>query len=546
MELSSEKKTMAKGTFWNLTGNLLLKVVSLVYTVLLARLFPQEEVGVFYLALGVMYLAAIFGDMGLNASFRRYFPFFLGRGEKKNARNLLISSYAFTGGLSILIAGGLFLLSGPIADSFGYPSMVPPLQLLSLFLATSTFFGLNCAFLSGLKRMKEANFVNNGQNVLKLLLSIALYYYFGQDAVAMALAFTASYFVFVIVSFYYVKKGIWENGLAGRGIDLPGKVSVMREVLPFGLALALLAEINNVAFYTDRLMMGYLMPVETAASQIAVYSIALSLALFIPVFPGAVSGIFSPIITELYGKGKKEEMEKTARTAARWNIFLLVPITLIMVIFSYEIMGMLYGESYMAGAFVLAAFSVGIFFRNMANVPGTILEAMRQVKVEYYVAGAVVAINLLLNWMLIPVYGMDGAAVASSASMLVAMLMLMHFCRKITGFEFMGEGLKPLLAGLISFALILLLKGHIMGVVDLIADAISYPEGIVGAIAQKLVKAFLVGGILAVTFAVYIACVVLLRGVEREDWELAFMGMGKARMPGWMIDKVKGFVEAVY
>jgi O-antigen/teichoic acid export membrane protein len=546
MELSSEKKTMAKGTIWNLIGNLLLKVVSLVYTVLLARLFPQEEVGVFYLALGVMYLAAIFGDLGLNASFRRYFPFFLGRGEKDKARNLLISSYLFTLVLSTILAMSLYFSSWAIADSFGYPSMVAPLQLLAMFLATSTIFGLSSAFLGGLKKMREVNFVNNGQNVLKLLLSIILYYYFGQDAVAMALAFTLSYLIFVVVSLLYVGEGVWENGFGGWKIDVKEKVSIMKEVVPFGLALALLAEINNVAFYTDRLMMGYLLPIESAASQIAVYSIALSLALFIPVFPGAVSGIFSPIMAELYGKGNKEEMEKTAKTAARWNIFLLVPITLIMVIFSSEIMGILYGESYMAGAFVLAAFSVGIFFRNLANVPGTILEVMRQIKVEYYVAVAVVAINLLLNWLLIPVYGMDGAAVASSASMLVAMLMLMHFCRKITGFEFMGEALKPLLAGLVSFALILLLKGHIMGAVDMVAEAILYPDGIIGAILQKLVKALLVGLILAATFAAYISCVILMRGVEREDWELAFMGMGKAKVPGWAIDKVKGFVEAVY
>jgi O-antigen/teichoic acid export membrane protein len=373
-----------------------------------------------------------------------------------------------------------------------------------------------------------------------------LYYYFGQDAVAMALAFTASYFVFVLVSFYYVKKGVEENGIAGKGIDLAGKISVMREVVPFGLALALLSEINNIAFYTDRLMMGYLLPLETAASQIAVYSIALSLALFIPIFPGAVAGIFSPIIAELYGKGQKEEMERTARTAARWNIFLLVPITLIMVIFSSEIMGMLYGEAYMGGAFVLAAFSIGVFFRNLANIPGTILEAMRKIRVEYYVAIVVVAINLLLNWILIPIYGMDGAAVASSFSMLVAMLMIVYFCRKITGFEFIGESAKPLFAGLVCFALILLLKGHILGVVGDAASVLGYPEGIWGAIMQKFIKASLVGGILAIIFAVYAACVVLIRGVEKEDWELAFMGMKKARIPSGLISAIKRGVEAVY
>jgi peptidoglycan biosynthesis protein MviN/MurJ (putative lipid II flippase) len=171
---------------------------------------------------------------------------------------------------------------------------------------------------------------------------------------------------------------------------------------------------------------------------------------------------------------------------------------------------------------------------------------MRRVRVEYYVASAVVVANLLLNWALIPQYGMDGAAVASSLSMVLAMLLIIYFCRRVTGFAFMGEGAKPLLAGLLSFALIVLLKGHIMGLVDVAAGAVPYPEGLLGAIMQKLVKASLVGGILAAASVVYLGCVVLLRGVDREDWEIAFKGLEKARVPKWAIGKARGFVEAVY
>lgn len=544
--LSADKKVMAKGTAWNLAGSVALKAVSLVYTILLARLFPPEEVGIFYLALGAMYIAAIFSDLGLNASFRRYFPFFLGKGDKRAAHNLFFSSYIFTGGLSILVAAALFLLSWPIADFYGAPALAPVLQFLSLFLATSTYFGLNTAFLTGLKKYREVNIINNGQNILKLLLTVALFFYFGQDAIAMAVAFTASYFVFVIVSFWFVKKELGRNGLGGHGFDLRGKISMLREVVPFGLALALVAEINNIAFYTDRMMMGYLIDPGQAIAQIGVYSIALSLALFVPLFPGAISGIFSPIITGMYGKGDKEGMGRMAKTAVRWNIFLLAPITTVMIIFAEDIMQMLYGAAYAGGAFVLAVFSAGVFLRQLATVQGTVLEAMRMVRVEFYVAITSVVLNLALNWLLIPEYGMDGAAVASSVSLVAAMVLIMAFCRKITGLEFSRESARPLAAGIIAFGIILLLRGQVVEAMQAIPAGMFSEDALAAAIYQKFVKMLVLACILAFNFAIYFVCAVGMRGLEKEDWELAFLAMGKARVPGGAIERMRGIVKRFY
>ena len=76
-ELTQDHKTVAKGAFWSLSGGLLFKLLGLVYTILLARLFAPSEVGIFYLGLGIVYLVGTMSDLGLNSSLGRYLPYFI-------------------------------------------------------------------------------------------------------------------------------------------------------------------------------------------------------------------------------------------------------------------------------------------------------------------------------------------------------------------------------------------------------------------------------------------------------------------------------------
>ena len=541
-DLSGEHKTMAKGTFWGLTGTIILKFVSFVYSVIIARLFTQDDVGTFFLALSIMYIAGIFGDLGLNSAFNRYVPYYIGRGEKDKSHTLLRASYMFSGVLSLSISILLFLSSGLFAGFFNNPALSPTLQFISLYIVLGTFFTLNIAFLQGLKKIKENSILLNAQNILKLALTVVLYFIFGANAFVLSAAFTFSYLILAAASFIYVNRALDETKISRISATLKEQFSMLREIVPFGLTLAIVTTFWSIATYIDRIMMGYLLPQESSMVSIAIYTMAISLATLISIFPGAVLSIFFPIISEMYGGNRKDEFDNVSVSAFRWISFMVIPLTILMIAFPQEILQMFYGASYARGAWVLVIFSIGMFIRSLSYVHGTILAAMRVVKVELYAALSATAINIILNIILIPRFGMNGSAFASAISFTAVTILLVYYCKKIAGFGFSIGFLKPVFAGLISLVLLVLIKGSVFQLVSLLPALPVSTEGMVGLVAGKLIKLAIIGLLFFLACAVFFVSLVLIRGFAQEDRDLISSAMRRAKVPDNIIITVKGIM----
>ncbi|MDD2655119.1 MAG: flippase [Candidatus ainarchaeum sp.] len=532
--IEEEQKSVVKGTFWGLAGSIALKLVSFIYVIIVARLFSQNDVGTFYLALSVLGMMAVFSDMGFGSAFLRYVPFYVGKGQNGKAYALLRTGYLFSGLLTIIATVAVFLLAGQIGDFFRNPGLALPLRILSIYFLANTFFSLNACFLSGRKLVKENNILNTGQNVLKLVITLLLFVALGGTIEALAVAFAASFVIVALASFLYVGRDVGKLGIGGLRITFAEQFAMLKEVLPFGLVLSLVLSFWIFVSYTDKVMLAYLLP--EAAAAVAVYAIATALAGVIAIFPGAVVSIFFPVISELHGKGKKDEMLKLSVSAARWIIFLTAPLTIVFVAYPEEILQMFYGASYAAGALVLAIFSIGMFVRSLSQVQSSIIAASRLVRIELYAAGGAAAANITLNWMLIPVYGIDGAAAASAISFTIVTVLLVYYCWKRFGLGFPKKLYAPLAAVVIAVALMLALRGW-TGALTGFSPELPL-EGIWAAVAQKAVKLAVLGALFAASGALYFSLLMALGAIKKEDVSLLSSGLRRMNAPA-------GFIRAV-
>ena len=112
-----EKAIIAKGTVWSLVSGILTKLISFIYTVLIARLVVKEEVGAFYLVLSILGILYIFTDLGIVYYLNRFVPFLYGKGETGRLKGLIGLSYFGAGGLTFLFSIGVFFLSGFISET---------------------------------------------------------------------------------------------------------------------------------------------------------------------------------------------------------------------------------------------------------------------------------------------------------------------------------------------------------------------------------------------------------------------------------------------
>jgi O-antigen/teichoic acid export membrane protein len=538
-QLKEHHKTVVRGTFWGIAGTAALKLVSFVYTILVARLFLQDDVGLFYLGISIMYTLATFGDLGLTAAFSRYVPYYIGKNQKNKVVALLDYSYRYAGVLSLLTGIALFLLSNNIAAFFQSPGLALPLQAMAVFLLFSSIFGLNAAFLGSLKLVKENNFLQNLQNALKLGLLILFYFWLGAGMWALVASFVLSYIIATLVSFVYVQLAIKKAGLDKVSGKKENGLVLMKEVVPFGMTLAAVAAFWSIANYLDRMMLGALLDPKISAGAIAVYSIALALATIITIFPSSVVGIFLPLVSELHGKEAKEESADISNVSIRWSIFLTVPVTVMLMAFPAEILQMFFGSTYAVGATMLWIISLGTFVRSLSYVHGMILSAKKIVKIEAIAVLIAIAINLVLGYVLIPVWGIEGAAIATSIAFLAVSIMIVHYCKQIAGFGFPGRLVRPLIAGVLSLALLLILRGPVLEILQQIPTFGFTGSDLLGLAIQKLLKLFGLGILFLFSTMAFFIFLVLTKSFEEEDSELAAALMRKIRMPAQTIELVQ-------
>ena len=529
--LKDEERTIAKGTFWNLAGGAVLKLVSFVYAVILARVFSVDDIGTFYLALSIISVLTIFSDLGMNGAFARYVPFFMGSGEKQKTYTLLRASYLFSGSLSLFFGIALFLCSGFLADLFKTPVLGGVMQVMSIFALLNTLFALNTSFLGGLKKVKENAILNNAQNALKLTLTVVLYYVAGPAAVVIPLAFVLSYLVLVVLSFFYVRRSVVGGGKGFSTPSIGEQAGIVKETMAFGITLSIIATIWGIFNYTDRLMMGYMLPSDSAASTVGIYSMAVSLGTIVLIFPGSIIGIFMPVITELYGKGKREEMLSVSKTALRWCVFSMVPIAVTLMVFPGELLQTFYGSAYHSGATVLAVFAVGLFLRYLSIIHETVLAAMNTIRVNLYVSILAALLNVALNYFWIPAYGMDGAIYATSVSLFLVTILLVYYAKRIAGFGFPGETYGPLFGGAITLLAVFAARGPAVSAISSAPQIPLLGQPILDLVLQKLVKLAMLGLLFCLSCALYFAILVAMRSFSKEDVSVASGFLRRARVP---------------
>ena len=145
--MSSMKQKVVSGLAWSYAERMLAQLISLVVTIILARLLGPEEFGAVAIVTVFITIADTFAISGLGNSLI----------QKKDADHLDFSSvFYFNIGFSALLYGILFLLAAPIAEFYKNPLLIPVLRVMSLRIPIAAINSVQQAYVS--KRMEFRKF----------------------------------------------------------------------------------------------------------------------------------------------------------------------------------------------------------------------------------------------------------------------------------------------------------------------------------------------------------------------------------------------------
>jgi O-antigen/teichoic acid export membrane protein len=159
-----------------------------------------------------------------------------------------------------------------------------------------------------------------------------------------------------------------------------------------------------------------------------IYSIGVKILELVYFLPMILTGSYLAAITFV----KKHENEKyQAKLMQFYSImtYLAIALTILIAINSFWVMNLMYGAAYEGSGMILFIYSFSIYstFLGVATSQYLTIERLLNVSLYRTLIGAV--LNVILNYYLIPKYGINGAAIASLISYTVATFSIIFFKR---------------------------------------------------------------------------------------------------------------------
>ena len=529
----STTKTLAKGTFWSVLSTFFVKFMGWFYLIIVTRFFAPDEIGLFLYVSGALSLVLLFSDLGLGSgAISRYIPFYIGRGEYNHARKVFKTSVLIGTSASLVCSFVIIIFSHDLAALLRQPdSSIPVFQILAFFILAYNFYIISVDFLGARKLMKKSSLISTIQGASKLILTVILLFAMGATAQALALSFIASFLIASAIGMYWSYGEYRKLQVSEESVNTH---KMLAEMIPYGVVITILAALSSLNAQFDRLMLGLLLPQDESLKQVAIYGMSLAFSTFITLFVTSINGIFFPVITEFLGRNDHEGITKASSTFFRW-IALSTPLVMLMIlVFPVDIITIVYGTGYTDGAMPLVYYSIGLFIYSFMTPIVSILIAQKKQMAIVKITVVNTLLNVVLNLALIPRYGMTGAAAATMVSLIVSTALFMRL-RKTTYVKIPRSIYKPLLAGALTLIIFWIIKPYIW---NLRAISVA-PGSVINDILRKSVKTAELGVIGALTGAVYLILLIILRALETEDVEVLSGGMKRMGLPGGLIKKME-------
>ncbi len=194
------------------------------------------------------------------------------------------------------------------------------------------------------------------------------------------------------------------------------------------LPLALTSSFNWIIRQSDIVMIGIFLGAERAA----VYAVVTRCVKLCGTGLTAVNAIAAPVIAELSAQNDQRQLQRMVTTATRAIYALSLPICLAMIFGGREVLA-IFGPDFIDGYASLVILTVGQFFHSLAGTTGFLMTMTGHQRRAAQVLGSSAVLNITLNAILIPQWGMIGGALATTVTTLVWTICLYFEMKKRVG-----------------------------------------------------------------------------------------------------------------
>lgn len=394
------------GTVWAMISRVGTLVFSLASSLIIARLYGAEAMGILAIMVSVLSIATVFTVLGTGTSILRLIPEHLTKYSPTSAFRVYRKVQYLVAGVSVVTGLVLFLLSGLIAERvFKSPQLQGIIAVSAGFILFKSVMLLNQQAVRGLKLIRTFSFLQ--------LLPAASFTLFLFVGISWKHDWVPAYAQLMAWAVTGILGAIIMDQSFRRRMQPDDSVEPMStgSILSLSLPMLVSTSMTLVIGQTGIIILGMYRP----PAEVGYYSLAVRLATLTAFVLHAINTMSAPTFSELYHQGQTQELLRIARKSTRLIFWTTIPILLILTVLGRPILA-LFRPEFVAAYPALLILVTGQFFHSLSGSTGLFMNMTGQQKALRNIMGGAALLNVVLNITLTPQIGLLGAAIAACSS----------------------------------------------------------------------------------------------------------------------------------
>lgn len=407
-----------KKSFLALAVRLGAMVTQYLFIFVVARFYGPKEQGAFTICFTVLQLFAIFSQMGLDNRLTRIIAAHKDQADSAIIKTTYLQSLQLTLFASSIWAIATFLSAPFIAGTiFNKPELTHELQQTCMAFVPFVLIGLNSAGYRGFKNMTGFMIFKAIQPLLSAILLLTLFYMNSNWGVIHAYTYaTLGTCLISIITwwrFSKMKQGFYQPTLTWS------------QMLSESMPMMLTGSMFFILGWMDNIILG----IFRSSEEVGMYDAAFKLSTLSAVVLLAINAIQAPVFSELYHKKEIGRLQKIIFKSNRVLFFTSLPLTAILCFFPELILGFL-GEGFKGAWLALILLSIGNFINSITGSIGILLQMTGHQKQYNKIITSTAIGSIILNFILVPQFGLVGAAISSSSAKIIQNLLSVFYAKK--------------------------------------------------------------------------------------------------------------------
>jgi len=407
-------KKFAFDVGWVFISSVIVLMLHFFQKPVMARYLGPDGLGLFSMAFMIIGIVEIIAGFGIGEALVKYVAEYR---EYERVSSLTSSAFITISVFGIITSVALFFSSNLFADIFDMPYLSILLKIYAIAFPFSLIYGIILGFLRGLRKMKYFAFLR--------ILDASL-------ALAFILAFLAAGFwvegamlgiLFEIIVIFVVGMLIMKKFMRFSLSDYQGNTKMLAS---FGSRIIGANIVGQIYYNIDTLMIGYFL----TSTEVGYYAVAISLSRFFWLVPRAIATVAYPAISEYWANGNRQAVNKLVDKSTKYSACILIFAGMSIVFFAKDIITFLFTPEFLPAVLPLAILITGTVTSGILRSVGGIFASVGKVNLVLKISIIGAVGDIILNMILIPIYGIIGAATATTASYALNVFITIFFLRR--------------------------------------------------------------------------------------------------------------------